>query len=91
MSTLSGRGSRLNGRSIFEDEKTATWFATPGRCRRCSKVAAGVLMSRTNERIGPYCTACARSVLAAATLTTIDGRPARAEKVDVAETQNREG
>lgn len=77
MSTLSGRGYRLQGRTISDDEKTATWFATPGRCRRCSKVADGVLMSRTNERIGSYCTGCARAILAAVTLTCdIDERSA---------------
>jgi hypothetical protein len=72
MSTLSGRGYRLNGRSIHDDEKTAVSFVTPGRCRRCSKVADGVLISRSNERIGPYCTGCARAVLAAVTLTSAE-------------------
>jgi hypothetical protein len=69
MSKLAGRGYRLAGRTITGDERRAHWFATPGRCSRCSKSADGVLMSVTNERLGAYCTGCARAVLAAVTLT----------------------
>ena len=75
MSTLQGRAARITGRSITAEERTAAWFATPGRCARCSKTADGILMSKTNERIGPYCHGCARALLAAVTLT-IDIEPA---------------
>ena len=69
LSSLTGRRHRLTGRTITEAERSARWFATPGRCSRCSKTADGVLMSSSNERLGPYCHGCAQAILAAVKLT----------------------